>query len=167
MKSEAAGRGLDPNLVGAMGFSAGGHLTLMIATSATGMTYSAQDEIDAKYNPSVAWACPIYPAYALTDGASGANVHNGNLPEDRLVPEFLFDEKTPVMCFVHGDADNISPMCSVKTWEKLRQMGLQSDLHTLAKRGHCFQFKAADETGSATWLDQVWDFLSRRVLVNK
>jgi hypothetical protein len=38
-------------------------------------------------------------------------------------------------------------------------MGVQCDLHTLAKRGHCFQFVASDGTGSATWLDRVWDFL--------
>ena len=43
-------------------------------------------------------------------------------------------------------------------------MGAQSDLHTLATRGHCFQFKAAPGTGSWTWLDQVWDFLTRKGL---
>jgi len=38
-------------------------------------------------------------------------------------------------------------MNSVKCWEQLRRMGIQSDLHTLVGRGHCFQRTASPETG--------------------
>ena len=81
-----------------------------------------------------------------------------------LVPEFAFDDATPPMCFVHGDADGWASMNSVKAWEKLRRMGIQSDLHTLATRGHCFQFWAAPGTGSYTWMDRIWEFLTRKKL---
>jgi hypothetical protein len=64
------------------------------------------------------------------------------------------------MCFVHGDSDGWAAMNSVKMWEKLRSMGIQCDLHTLAKRGHCFQFNAAPGTGSYTYLDRIWEFLT-------
>ena len=68
-------------------------------------------------------------------------------------------------CTKHiGDADKISAMGSVKCWAKLRMMGVQCDLHTLATRGHCFQIKSAPDTGSWSWLDQVWDFLTRKGL---
>ena len=53
-------------------------------------------------------------------------------------------------------------MNSVKCWEKLRTMGRQSDLHTFATRGHCFQFNGQPGTGSFTWMDQFWDFLLRK-----
>jgi hypothetical protein len=53
-------------------------------------------------------------------------------------------------------------MNSVKTWEQLRRMGIQSDLHTLAKRGHCFQRKAALGTGSYTWMDRIWEFMNHK-----
>ena len=66
------------------------------------------------------------------------------------------------MCFVHGDADDWAAMNSVKCWEKLRLMGKQSDLHTLALRGHCFQMSCPPGTGSFTWLDRLWDFFSRK-----
>ena len=163
VRSEAPGRGLDPDRIGVMGFSAGGHLTLMCALSSTAEAYPAIDEID-KVPCKVQWACPIYPAYALTDGADKPNENGGNLDDAVPVPEFLFDTNTPPMCFVHGDADGWAAMNSVKCWEKLRTMGVQCDLHTLAKRGHCFQFKASPETGSWTWLDQIWDFLGRKGL---
>ena len=161
VRSEAEGRGLDPNRIGTLGFSAGGHLTLMTALSSCTNAYPAVDAID-KLSCSVQWACPIYPAYSLTDGANGACKNGGNGDEDVVVPEFAFDAGTPPMCFVHGDMDAHSPMASVKVWEKLRSMGIQSDLHTLARRGHCFQVSAAQGTGSYTWLDRIWEFLSAK-----
>ena len=161
VRNEAAARGLDPNRIGAMGFSAGGHLTLMTALSSTYKAYEIKDAIES-IPCNVQWACPIYPAYALTDGDNHPNKKGGNEDDSVVVPEFLFDIKTPPMCFVHGDADGWAAMNSVKVWERLRRMGVQSDLHTLATRNHCFQFKASDETGSATWCDRIWEFLSRK-----
>ena len=163
VRAEAPARGLDPNRIGIMGFSAGGHLTLMTATNAQTPAYAPVDDID-KLPCTLQWACPVYPAYALTDGADAPNKEGGNPDGAVLVPEFAFDDATPPMCFFHGDADVYASMNSVKAWEKLRRMGRQSDLHTLAKRGHCFQMNAAPGTGSYTWLDQLWDFLARKGL---
>ena len=63
------------------------------------------------------------------------------------------------MLFIHGDADNWASMNSVKTWEKMRAMGIQSELHTLALRPHCFQREASPGTGSYTWLDRIGEYL--------
>ena len=163
VRHEAAGRGLDPNRIGIMGFSAGGHLTLMTATNAKTPAYEPVDEIDRE-SCALQWACPVYPAYSLTDGADEPNRTGGNDDSAVLVPEFAFDELTPPMCFFHGDADGWAAMNSVKCWEKLRTMGVQCDLHTLATRGHCFQFNGQPGTGSFTWMNQMWDFLSRKGL---
>ena len=58
----------------------------------------------------------------------------------------------------------IKPMNAVKCWERMRAMNRQCDLHTLATRGHCFQFNGQPGTGSFTWMNQLWDFLSRKGL---
>ena len=163
VRTKAASKGLDPDRIGILGFSAGGHLTLMTAVNAQTPAYEPVDEID-KVSCKLQWACPVYPAYVLTDGADSANANGGNGDGDVIVPELAFDADTPPMCFVHGDADGVSAMGSVKCWEKLRTMGIQCDLHTLATRGHCFQFSAARGTGSYTWMDRIWDFLSRKGL---
>ena len=76
-----------------------------------------------------------------------------------IVPEFSFDLKTSPMLFVHGDADGWAAMNSVKIWEKMRSMGIQSELHTLALRPHCFQRAASPGTGSYTYLDRIGEFL--------
>ena len=161
VRSEAAQRGLDPNRIGIMGSSAGGHLTLMGVTSSMHQSYLPIDDID-KQPCNVQWGIGIYPAYALTDGAMNPNTNGGNEDSDVLVPDFSFDLKTVPMLFVHGDADGWAAMNSVKTWEKMRSMGIQSELHTLTLRPHCFQAKAAPGTGSYTYLDRIWEFMTHK-----
>lgn len=160
VRAGAPARGLDPNRIGILGFSAGGHLTLVTATGARTPAYRPVDAID-QLPCTVQWACPIYPAYALAGDAGRANGKGDNAPDAAPAPELAFDADTPPMCFVHGDADVYSPMSSVVCWERLRRMGIPGDLHTLATRGHCFQMAASPGTGSSTWADRLWEFLSR------
>ena len=162
VRSEAAQRGLDPDQIGIMGSSAGGHLTLMGVTSSLHQSYLPIDDID-RQPCNVQWGIGIYPAYALTDGVDGYNANGGNNDDNVLVPEFSFDLKTAPMLFLHGDADGYASMGSVKVWEKMRAMGIQSELHTLATRQHCFQYQAAPLTGSYNWLDRIGDFLHEHV----
>lgn len=161
VRSEAASRGLDPDRIGIMGSSAGGHLTLMGATSSKRRAYWPIDELD-DIPCNVQWAIAIYPAYALTDGLESGNTTGGNDDSARLAPEFSFDLATPPMLFIHGDADGWASMNSVKAWEQLRRMGIQGELHTLAKRPHCFQREASPGTGSYTWMDRIWEFMSAK-----
>lgn len=161
VRSQAEARGLDPDRIGIMGSSAGGHLTLMGVTSSRHRSYWPLDGID--HIPcNVQWGIGIYPAYALTDGLDGPNSNGGNDDCDVLAPEFSFDLDTAPMLFIHGDADGYSAMNSVKTWEKMVMMGIQSELHTLAGRTHCFQRDSSPGTGSYTHLDRIWEFLTSK-----
>lgn len=164
VRSEASKYGLDGNQVGIMGSSAGGHLTLMGVTSSMHQSYLPMDDID-RIPCNVQWGIGIYPAYVLKDGADGHNSHGGNTDEDTLVPEFSFDLQTAPMLFIHGDADGYASMGSVKVWEKMRSMGIQSELHTLALRQHCFQRTASPGTGSYTWLDRIAEYLRDRKIL--
>ena len=164
VRSEASKYGLDGNQVGIMGSSAGGHLTLMGVTSSMHQSYLPMDDID-RVPCNVQWGIGIYPAYVLKDGADGHNSHGGNTDEDTLVPEVSFDLQTAPMLFIHGDADGYASMGSVKVWEKMRSMGIQSELHTLALRQHCFQRKASPGTGSYTWLDRIAEYLRDRKIL--
>lgn len=161
VRSKAAAYGLDANRIGIMGSSAGGHLTLMGVTSSSHQAYLPIDNID-KVPCNVQWGVAIYPAYSLTDGVSDINTGGGNGDDAILVPEYSFDLNTVPTLFLHGDADKHSPMSSVRAWEKMRAMGIQSELHTLATRSHCFQRTASPGTGSYTFLDRIWDFLTAK-----
>ena len=161
VRSEASWYGLDPDRIGVMGSSAGGHLTLMGALSSTVPAYDPIDDLD-RVSCKVNWAIAIYPAYSLTDGVDRPNTTGGNEDSAVHVPEFAFDNQCCPMVFIHGDADGWAAMNSVKTWEKLREKGIQCDLHTLATRQHCFHLKAAEGTGSYTFMNRLWEFMSRK-----
>ena len=166
VRSQAKEKGLDPDRIGIMGSSAGGHLTLMGVTSSRHQSYWPIDEID-KVSCKVQWGVGIYPAYVLSDGFNGENTHKGNLEDSYMASEFSFDLDTAPMVFIHGDDDVYSPMGSVMVWEKMLMMGIQSDLHTLALRNHCFHQSASEGTGSYTHLDRIWDFLTEKGFVNR
>ena len=131
-----------------MGSSAGGHLTLMGVTSSRHRAYRPIDALDT-ISCQVQWGIGIYPAYDA----------------EPMPPEFSFDLGTAPMLFLHGDADPDTPMLSVKVWEKMRAMGVQSELHILATRKHCFQEYASPGTGSYTWLERIADYLAETLSI--
>lgn len=159
VRSQAKAKGLDPERIGVMGSSAGGHLALLGAVSSRRRAYEPIDDID-RLPCDVQIAVAIYPAYVLTDGIDCHNTGGGNGDEALVVPELSFDGSTCPVLFVHGDDDGWASMGSVKCWERLCGMGVRSELHTLAKRAHCFQRSASPGTGSYTYLERVWEFMT-------
>ena len=164
VRAEAMKRGLDPENIGFTGCSAGGHLTLMVATSSQTPAYEPVDEVD-KLPCHVNWAVPVYPAYGLVPNADKSEVKACDDLSAPLVPEFAFDAKTPPMCLVHGDADGWSPMVSVRVYHKLRTMKIPAELHVMALEPHCFMCDAFDGTPAATWKDRVWEWAAKMHIV--
>ncbi|MBQ9583470.1 MAG: alpha/beta hydrolase [Bacteroidales bacterium] len=163
VRSKAADYGLDPNQIGIMGCSAGGHLTMMGVASSQHQSYLPIDEIDT-LPCNVQWAVGIYVAYTLSDDdGEGYNLTRGCGQGVTLNPELIFDKGTCPMFLIHGDADEVSSMASVYIWERLRAMGLQSELHTLALRDHGFQKTASPGTGSYNFLDRIGEWLRTMV----
>ena len=151
-------RGLDPDLIGFTGCSAGGHLAVMTAVSSQTPAYEPVDELD-RLPCNVNWAIPVYPAYLLADGIDRHNTKKGNDLLDGFAPELAFDAGTPPMCLFHGDNDGWSAMGSVRTYHKLRTMGIPAELHTLALENHCFQSNPRPGTSAAIWKDFAWAWL--------
>lgn len=158
VRSEAGKRGYSAEKIGMIGFSAGGHLTLMCATSSTTNAYERIDEID-DLPVNLAFAVPVYPAYVLTDGVNTKNSRGGNYAD--MVDDFLFDTATPPMCLVHGDADVYSAMGSVKVYHRLRKMGIPAELHIYAGIPHAFGGDNAKIPEPSLWWDEVWLWLAR------
>ncbi len=157
VRSRAKEWDIDPNKIGFMGFSAGGHLTLMTATTSQTPAYEPVDEID-KLPCNVNFAVPVYPAYVLEDGADCENVNKGN--DSKLVGDFAFDEKTPPMCMIHGDDDQYSPMGSVQVYAKLRKMKIPAEIHVFARTGHGFGGSPTDNH-VGNWLDRVYYWMQK------
>ena len=155
VRSRAEEWGIDPNKIGILGFSAGGHLTLMTATTSQTNSYEPVDEID-KLPCNVNFAVPVYPAYVLEDGVDGYNTNKG--ADSPMVGDFAFDEKTPPMCMIHGDADGVSPMGSVAVYAKLRKMNIPAEMHIYATIEHGFGGNPKDDH-VGDWLNRVYAWM--------
>lgn len=146
-RSQAAARGYSPDKIGVMGFSAGGHLTILAATSSLTPAYEPVDELD-RLSCSPNWAVPVYPAYVLERDKA-----------DRINPEFKFDAATPRMCFLHGDADGFPALNSDSVYRRLRQMKISAELHVFAYGDHVFFRNAHEQDSAADWLNTFWRWL--------
>lgn len=150
--------GLDPDKIGYMGFSAGGHLALMVATSSETRSYEPIDELD-DIPCNVNFAIPVYPAYVLSDGYDAENTAGGNDLSFEIAPEFRFDSHTPPMFLFHGDVDAISTMGSIRVYHKLRTMGVSAEMHIFARKGHVFFQGAAPDEPAGLWKDRAFEWM--------
>ena len=137
--------------IGVLGFSAGGHLTLMVSTSSPTPAYEPVDDLD-KTPCYVNFAVPVYPAYVLERTDKGYTL------ESKIVDEFAFDAKTPPMCFIHGDDDVCPSMASAVVYAKLKSMGIPTELHIFAKTGHGFGANPKDNH-VGDWLNRVYEWM--------
>ena len=95
VRSKAKEWGIDPNKIGMIGFSAGGHLAIATATSFEKRTYEAVDEID-KVSCRPDFAILAYSGYLKAKD------------KDALAPGLSIPAKTPPVFLVHGGEDIIS-----------------------------------------------------------
>lgn len=150
---------INPDKIGILGFSAGGHLTLMSATTSMTPAYEPTDELDKTVSCQVNFAVPVYPAYVLEDGADGGNSGKGN--DSPMVADFAFDAQTPPMCLIHGDADSISAMGSVAVYHRLRKMDIPAELHIYANVEHGFGASpyVQGNRHEGDWLNRVLEWM--------
>ena len=155
LKSTASEFGYSADRIGAIGFSAGGHLAAISAVSSLDKLYEPVDDAD-RLSAKLAFAIPVYPAYVADDGATGPNRNRGDGAE--ILPEFKFDAATPPMFMMHGDDDYYSPMASVLIYRELHKRKIPAQLfifsganHGLNDRVNCrgWQHRAVD------WIESI------------
>ncbi len=126
VRSKAAEWGLNPQRIGMVGFSAGGHLVIATATGFEKRSYEPQDEIDSvTCRPD--FAILAYPGYLKAKD------------KDELSPALSIPAGTPPVFLVHGDEDIISPpQHSVCLYLALKRAGIPAELHVYARSAHDF-----------------------------
>ena len=123
VRSQAKKRGFDPEKIGVIAMSAGGHLGLMLATSSQTPAYARIDKID-DIDCHINWAILNAPAYVTSDGASGTRAsQDGYGLGVQLDTAFRFDAKTCPVSLHHGGMDPYSPNGSTLVYRRLRKMG--------------------------------------------
>lgn len=138
VRSRAKELGIDPERIGMVGFSAGGHLAIATATSFNKRTYPAIDEID-KVSCRPNFAMPIYSGYLKAKD------------KDELAPGLHVPPGTPPIFLAHGGEDIVSsPEHSVLMYQALKRAGIPAELHIYAGAAHDFGVRKSKHPCS-TW----------------
>lgn len=119
---------IDPDKIGVMGFSAGGHLVADVGTNYRKRAYAVMDEMDAvSCRPDFGIA--MYPGH-MTFHTSKPYELNSLLP---------VDSNTPPMFLLQSGNDNVdSIQNSLVYYIALKKAGVKVEYHIYAEGGHAF-----------------------------
>lgn len=138
LRKNAKGWGVDPRRLGVLGFSAGGHLTVMTALQYSQNTYNKVDEADAlSCRPD--FVIPIYAAY-LGDKEDPS----------KLGSWVKITKETPPMFLAVTWDDKWRGVHSALLFAELKKVGVQAEVHVYSKGGHGYGIRPSDNPVS-TW----------------
>jgi acetyl esterase/lipase len=153
VRSKAKEWGIDPQQIGMVGFSAGGHLVGATATNFEKRTYEPIDDIDhVSCRPD--FAIMLYSGYF--------QVKDKNEDEGKLSPTIRMATGTPPLFFVHATDDPISDVeHSVTMYVAMKRAGVSAELHVYATGGHGFGVRKVDHP-CVTWTERCTDWLRQQ-----
>jgi acetyl esterase/lipase len=148
VRHHAAEWGLNPQRVGVLGFSAGGHLVVMTALNGSERTYKVDPAVDVE-DATPDFLIPIYPAYLVT----------ADKPFE-LAPSVHVGAKAPPICLVHAHDDKgvTSSSASVLLYLEYKKLGLPAELHVYHNGGHGFGMKSGPGPVS-NWPQRVGEWM--------
>lgn len=175
IRTHARDYGIDPDRIGVSGGSAGGHLSLMLATRGGPGNPNAPDPVD-RASSAVQAAALFYPVTDLVDlGSSTENLHDGGPPKSfvksfgpsvtnlvawtniarSLSPLYHVSPAQAPALIYHGTADTLTPPEQTQRFEKAsRDAGATVEVvwHKGGKHGWLTMFW--DVRQFARWFDR-------------
>ena len=157
IRSRAATFNIDVDRIGMLGFSAGGHLALAVATTGDEGNMHALDPID-QHSCRINFAVPVY---AVSNGAKRGRKADEYTPTDEWV-----DAQTPPCFIVHTHDDGIVPASQATLiYEALLRVGVNAELHIFNDGEHGVGLAVGDpDVGE--WPQMLWRWLRRRGLLS-
>ncbi len=146
---------IDPNRIGVLGFSAGGHLTLMSGLQSGTKCYPPVDEAD-QVSAAPNFICPIYAAY-MGDGYKDNVAELGELIT-------VSPETPPTFMAVTLD-DTMRGAQAALLLVELKQAKVPAELHVYAKGGHGYGIRESEKPVS-TWHHRLEEWLKSMELID-
>jgi len=158
VRAHAKEYNVNPNRFGAIGYSAGGHLVCLLATTGEAPA-ETNGFVDTRLQAVVAGGAPTDFRVFPDDGRWAAYWMCGDLKtvsekfRDASAPVFA-DENDPPVFFFNGTADELVPVkWSMSCYDALKAKGVKVEMHTIEGANH---LQAAM---NATALKKAGDFL--------
>ncbi len=150
VRSKAKEWGIDPQRMGMVGFSAGGHLVGSTCTNFEKRTYEAIDAIDT---------VSCRPDFGIMAYSGYFKVKDG------LSPTVGTPAATPPLFFVHASDDTISEVeHSISFYLALKRAKIDAELHVYASGGHGFGVRKSEEPCTA-WTESCVNWLRKKGLL--
>lgn len=154
VRARAKEFGIDPQRIGVLGFSAGGHLAAALSASANQRIYPAVDDADkASCRPD--FSILIYPAYLTLKDQN-----------DRINPETAVSSNTPPAFITITQDDPVRVEGALFYSVALKQAGVPFELHVYPKGGHGYGLRRTENPVTA-WPDRAADWMRSRGLLKR
>jgi acetyl esterase/lipase len=137
---------IEPERVGVLGFSAGGHLAATLSNQNEKRTYPRVDEADdLGCRPD--FTLLIYPAYLVEKGGP------------TLAPEVAVSSKTPPTFLVQTEDDGVTVESSLYYYLGLKNAKVPGEMHLYPRGGHGYGLRPKGQTVSS-WPDRAAQWFS-------
>lgn len=154
IRKDAARYGIDPNKIGVMGFSAGGHLASTLATH-----YNKGPKASEQAKPN--FAILMYPVITFGEKAHAGSRNNllGKLASSPDMIAYYSNElqvsaQTPPTFLVHAEDDKAVPVeNSIEFYLACLKSGVPAEMHLYPNGGHGFGLRTAKFGSLITWPD--------------
>lgn len=143
-RKNAAEWGINPQRIGVLGFSAGGHLAA-ITSNSPALSYPAIDAADTGFKPD--FAVLIYPAYLTSKEQPSV-----------VVPELPVSEKTPPTFIAMSQDDPVGVEGALHYSLALKKAKVPFEMHIYPVGGHGYGMRRTDKMVT-TWPDRVADWM--------
>lgn len=154
VRANAKEWGIDPQKIGVLGVSAGGHLAAALCAATEKRTYEPIDDAD-KLSCRPDFVISIHPGY-LTVKEDG----------DRIPPEVQVTTNTPPTFLVMTQDDPVRVENVIYYFLALKQARVPSELHVYPTGGHGYGLRRTEHFVT-TWPDRATDWMRGRKLLEQ
>jgi acetyl esterase/lipase len=168
VREQAATWGINPNKVGIIGFSAGGHLASTAGTHFNRAVIDNPDQVNLRPDFMVL----LYPVISF-----GASAHQGSRENlvgkdatqagiDLYSNEKQVTAQTPPAFLVHAQDDKVVPVQnSMLFYEAMVKAGVKGELHIYEKGGHGFGLN--NSTTHDQWFDRLVNWMKLEAWISQ
>ncbi len=145
VRGDAKKWGVNPDKIGIMGFSAGGHLASTLSTHYDAKLYNCKNPVSARPDFSILVYPVISMEKSITHMGSRTNLLGENPTDDKVVNfsnDQMVDKNTPPAFLIHAADDKaVSVQNSINYFTALNKYGIPVEMHIYEKGGHGFGIK--------------------------